>query len=499
MSWRDPRTANADQSIWRDIDEDTFRKHLVDLETRTNAVPLDMQTFSVEEWLHTSGANGTDNAYTLPLEIEQQLADDFAFLAALEEGAQSVAAACLEEHIQPPGLTVRFGALDMFLNDATKFGLQDISVLLASAAQGSRDTNDMSGMKDVLFRRILEWHRPRLLGRLRSVKWQKPKHLSKSHKHPLWTDFANLAHRVQHAYTKKEILSKRSVESLVKSLGSLYENFETVAAGSQDESTDMLQLVKSSFDFCLDEDIRDYARRLEENVGHRITKQVASAIKCLRQIEKIAAYWRVPIFLVETAIHYPALFRGGVRIEFLTPYASVPTAIAYETWAQTCHVHAEVQLAVYYDLIHPSERSATLLTESKGEEKAVFRRPRAIGTSKYLCYLCYQFLRAHRLFFPANTHGRLYDQWTIPDLLEFDTSVLQRYRDILRIMTSEVECTITACSNSSDTTIAGWRPEPMTSRQNLLDTETNLIRLGNTECLMETKSEQQESVAVEKT
>lgn len=465
MSWKDPRTAALDKSIWRDTTDTSFRKHLVDLEERTNAVPLDMQTFSMSSWDQNPDAT-KDHTNTLPLGVEQQLADDFAFLAALEEGAQSVAATCLEQQVEPPALTVRFAALDMFLNETIKSGLRIVSSILAQAADLRRD--DIPSMVNSLFAQVLRLHRSRLLARLRSEKWQKPKHLSKSHKNALWKDFANLTHRAQHTYTKKETPARRIVESLVERLGSVYHDFEAVPSGSEEELAYMQQLVRASFDFCTAEKIRAYARRLEDNVGQKITKQVASANKCFRQIEKVGAYWRISVSLVNVAQQYPALFRGGVEMEYLTPYASVPTTIGYETWAKTCHVHAEVQLAVHYDLLTTAENGTALLSYAKGEQRVLFHRPRAIGTSKYLCYLCYQFLRAHDRFFPANTHGRLYDQWTIPDLAEFDEETCLRYRNIVEVMDDEVQTAIDMASGDGLTSTL-WRPEPMTSRQNLLN------------------------------
>lgn len=476
MSWRDARTATPAKSIWHDIAEETFREHLVKLEQQTNAVPLDIQTFPIKLWSREFDfSEYRDNV--LPFEIEQQIADDFAFLAALEEGAQSVAAACLEQHVEPPGLTIRFAALDMFLNETTKSGLRDIASILAQAAD-TRQDRELETVQH-LFSRALQLHHPRLLARLRSGKWQKPKHLSKSHKQPLWKDFANLAHRTQHVYTKREAPIKRLAESLVQELGLVYQVFETVSPSSEAEMSSMGQLVRRSFEFCINESIRDYARRLQDNVGHKMTKQVASAIKCLRQVEKIAAYWRVSVFLVRTAKEHPTLFRKGVKMAYLTPYTSVPTTIAYETWAKTCHVHAEVQLAVHYDLLHKPEHSATLLVHDEGQDRTVFHRPRAIGTSKYLCYLCYQFLRAHKSFFPANTHGRLYDQWTIPDLTKFDEETCLRYRNIVKAMDDEVERAtgVTFNMNLDDLSSTQWRPEPMTSRQNLLDMNIEQLRL----------------------
>jgi hypothetical protein len=135
-----------------------------------------------------------------------------------------------------------------------------------------------------------------------------------------------------------------------------------------------------------------------------------------------------------------------MALAYLTPYKSVPTTIAYEEWATTCHVHAEVQLAVHYDLkiLHLKPKQASFLP------------PRCIGISKWLCYLCYQFIRAHKMFFPSRTHGRLYDQWTIPDLTEFDEDLLKRYRSILKIMDEGIV-------HLTDNEPELWRIEPMTS------------------------------------
>lgn len=442
MSRKDARTANPNSSVWLDLPEDTFRHHLVKLEERTNAVPIGPQASLPEGWLRTSPYN-SQTSHGLPLEIEQQLADDFASLAAVEEGAQSVAAVCIEEHVRPSRLTLRFAALDISLNDAVKTALQEAADILAQAASDSGENSiSLSKYVDVLFHHVIQLHLRRLLARLRSTKWEKPKYLSKSHKKPLWQDFANLIHRAQFVYTKREKASRLHVEELLGKLASIYERFETV----QEELPALIHLVKASFTFCSREEAKDYVLRLESRTGSKLTQQVASAIKCLRQIQKIAAYRRICISLVQTAREYALLFQNGMALAYLTPYKSVPTTIGYEEWATTCHVHAEVQLAVHYDL--------KILHLEPGQES--FLLPRCIGISKWLCYLCYQFLRAHKVFFPSRTHGRLYDQWTIPDLAEFDEDLLNRYRSILKIMDERIV-------HLTDNEPELWRIEPMTS------------------------------------
>ncbi|KAJ4341276.1 hypothetical protein N0V95_007282 [Ascochyta clinopodiicola] len=409
----------------------------------------------------------------MPLHVEQQLADDFAFLAAIEEGAQSVAAVCLEEHVQPAGLTIRFAALDLTLSDEVKTAIQQIADGLASHPI----IFDSLVQVEMVFELIVKLHFRRMLARLRSKKWEKPKYLSRQHKKPLWQDFANVIHRVQFLFSKKEIALRGSVEAKLTGLAASYQAFETSDSGSRNEFFLLRDLIKASYQVCKAEDVALFARRLEDSVNKTPTSKVASAIKCLRQIEKIAAHWRIATSLVGLSRMYPSLFHSRLQLAFLTPYKSIPTGIGHETWANSCHVHAEVQLAVYYDL---HLQSASFVSETTGSRHAPFQpryhRPRVIGTSKWLCYLCYLFLRSHRQFIPANTHGRLYDQWTVPDLAEYGDHLCAHYRNIVKSIDEEVvkETNKISAATKEDPSLVRWRAEPMTSRQNLLGVESSV-------------------------
>jgi hypothetical protein len=477
MTRLETRTAEPQSSIWRDIPEDRFRQHLVDLEKRTNAVPLDPQIFPLK--------NDKTSAYdyALPLKVEHQISADFAFLAAIEEGAQSVAAACLEQHRDPVRLTVRFASLDLALGNEMKRTLQEIADDLVSECNSSesRDGNSQEGLTEKIFEKIVCLHFRRLLARLRSNKWEKPKYLSRQHKKPLWQDFTNIIHRVQFLFTKRESTRRRLVETKLHALANTYEGFEASEAGTAGELSALQTLIKKSYEFCLAEDIAEFARRLEGSVSTTPTAKVGSAIKCLRQIEKIASYWRIAISLVATSRKYPELFRNKLQLAFLAPYKGIPTKIGYESWATTCHVHAEVQLAVYYDLRWQNARDVPE-TDSR---KPDFCRPRVIGTSKQLCYLCYLFLRSHGSFIPADTHGRLYDQWTIPDLIEYDDELRANYRRIVYEIDKEVirerDTLIATMPPGTESSLVRWRAEPMTSRQNLLGDSYKLSMETNEE------------------
>ena len=442
-----PRTAVLEQSVWRDLPEDTFRSHLVQLEERTNAVPADAQQFYMSS---LSFARDTD-AYTFSLHDELKLADAFAFIAAVQEGAQSVAAVCLEEDARDRTLTVRFAAVDA-INQSLQQALSTVCEILADSAEQATDSHKQF---DELFQFVTRLHIQRLLGRLRSSKWEKPKYLSRTHKKPLWQDFANLIHRVQFLYTKNERAVRDLVQSQLRTLAELYSVFETIPSNSEEEFSHLTHLIHTSYDCCTSEVLQGYAYRLAV-AGQ--TNQVRAAVKTLRQIEKIAAYYRVSNTLIRASRRYPHHFvRQHLRLVYLPPYAGIPTSIGYEDWAKTCHVHAEVQLVVHYDL---GSLLKTRITSAETAQAKVLP-PRVIGTSKHLCYLCYLFIRTHGDFFPTNTHGRLYDQWTIPDLAEFTDKQRERYRDIIIKMDDEV------VSRAASPPL--WRAEPMTSRENLLD------------------------------
>ncbi|KAL2785242.1 hypothetical protein BJX66DRAFT_347712 [Aspergillus keveii] len=451
---RPVQTSVLPDTIWSPIHEDGFREHLVTLEKQTNAVPMDV--------LSTEGADDAaehdHSSPFLPLKTEKQVADDLAYIAAVTEGAQSVAAVCLTQLNGPslspdqPTLVIHVAGMNVIDNNVK--GMLDGVVSQLQCGSAEPD-----GIESI-FREIIEQHTQKLLGRLRSRKWVKPKHLARTHKKPLWQDFENLSHRAQHIYPRKpERKIREATETSIREVRKVYEDFET----SADQTTTALQeLVKATFTWCKTSLIGAYAAKLD-NAG--LTRQIAAALKTLRQLEKIGAYWRIAQDLLAVADQHPHIFRR-IELKYLTPYASVPTSIAYELWAQTCHVHAEIQLVVEL------AKTASQRTESEAEAKArtlstVEMRPRTIGTSKYLCYLCYLFLRYHGAFAMLSTHGRLYDQWTVPDLAEYDIATRDKFAAVLGRVDEHVVGQI------EETKCVIWRAEPMTSRQNLLLKSTN--------------------------
>ncbi|KAL4955706.1 hypothetical protein BDW69DRAFT_110473 [Aspergillus filifer] len=446
---RQIQTASPCNTIWSRISQDDFRQHLVTLEKQTNAVPMNVQQSTKPEC--EEGQNEDKDVGFLSPRTEKQFADDFAYIAAVTEGAQSVAAVCLEQYADtsyhPYTLVIRVAGMDV-IDENVRNLLQIVVAQLQCPTQEPNNT-------ETIFRSIIAQHTQKLLGRLRSRKWNKPKHLSRTHKKPLWQDFENLNHRAQHVYARKpERRGRDAIGASIQQIRKVYEGFEASDTDARTEAQlEALQnLVKKTFTWCKSPLIGAYASKLEILGGDNPTRQVAAAIKTLRQLEKIGAYWRIAQDLVAVAANYKYIFRR-IHVEYLTPFASIPTSIAYESWAQTCHVHAEIQLVV--------ELTKSVPPQSQSG-KIEMQWPRTIGTSKYLCYLCYLFLHYHGDFQMLSTHGRLYDQWTVPDLAEYSTDTRDKFSGVLERMDEHV------VEQIKETEAVVWRAEPMTSRQNLL-------------------------------
>lgn len=150
--------------------------------------------------------------------------------------------------------------------------------------------------------------------------------------------------------------------------------------------------------------------------------------KHIRQVCKLGRYWGFCLDTPNDAGRYPKLFRT-VTIEYLLPYEPTKSTISYSQRSSVeCYVHAEIQLLLYND--NPLNKSVQYLG------------PRVFGVSKSACYLCNLFILGHGDFFISKTHGRLYDQWALPDLAEYTPQHRQKYRNILKVMAAEMQSAI---------------------------------------------------------
>ena len=101
-------TATARDSIWRDVDQGRFRKRVDDLH-RKNDVPDLPKTYDCHAWQRKNDP-GRTGARLLPLEIEERIANDTAFIAAARKDVKTVSAVAFEEVHAGSGLVVRLAA-----------------------------------------------------------------------------------------------------------------------------------------------------------------------------------------------------------------------------------------------------------------------------------------------------------------------------------------------------------------------------------------------------
>ena len=105
------QTAPIGRSIWHTVTQDTFVTNVHKLLVASGTIPDDPKTYPEESWRPPQVAGRRLN-YVLPFGAEHQLADDLAFLAAAQEGADAVSAATICKDVGGHGYTVRLAAND---------------------------------------------------------------------------------------------------------------------------------------------------------------------------------------------------------------------------------------------------------------------------------------------------------------------------------------------------------------------------------------------------
>lgn len=133
-------TAPKHESVWKGLNEVTFRNVISALAVASKDLPGDSRNYSVQDWERHHPVHG-DSQRSLSLEDEQRLADDFAFIAAFREGGISVSAVGLEERLHPPGLTVRLAANRLIPEQVPRQLNAILEMLRARAARGGHITS----------------------------------------------------------------------------------------------------------------------------------------------------------------------------------------------------------------------------------------------------------------------------------------------------------------------------------------------------------------------
>jgi OTT_1508-like deaminase len=272
-----------------------------------------------------------------------------------------------------------------------------------------------------IFEKVMILSRTRIHSRLQSVQWKKPAYF-RSDPEPLHQGLKKFSHWLKQQHPKSHSEGAILVQQL-DNLCSVCQRIDGIQGDTAEELQHLKDIVRKSYDVCTS----NGNCTIENTISaHGFDPKHVCDNKYIRQVDKIGRYWGSCRLMAEASRKYKEIFMN-MGLQVIPPYGELKSPISFKGGIVSCHVHAEIQLLVFYGL-NPNLSTSI---------------PRILGVSKSACYLCDLFIQKHGQFFITKTHGRLHDQWTVPDLAEFLPNQLSEYQRILSEMYKEFELEIT--------------------------------------------------------
>lgn len=97
---------------------------------KETSIPSLPQVYDEDDWRKRSNST---TEFPIPFLLEQQLADDFAFIGAFKEGVEAVTAAAVEIKSEPEGLFILLAANEG-INEIVASAIKDVHNLLSRCA-----------------------------------------------------------------------------------------------------------------------------------------------------------------------------------------------------------------------------------------------------------------------------------------------------------------------------------------------------------------------------
>ena len=282
----------------------------------------------------------------------------------------------------------------------------------------------------------------RIHGRLQSAFWQPPEH-RKEARSPLYSGLREVSLRIEKLPSRKGKKSRTLLQKL-KDLCELFQHLDAQSGASSNLPAILKNIVKQCYAVSTSDGTCTFNETL---INYGYEPKAVLKNKHIEQVYKLGRYWGLCVYLAEASRKYWNVFQS-MDLATVRPYRSIISPISSKRRPVECHVHAEIQLLIYYD----SNPDNSIL------------KPRVLGVSKAACYLCNLFNKEHAEFFLSQTHGQLYDQWNVPDLANFDNAQRLKYRRILKSMDTELQITI---KRERARPRSQKRREPLGSRINL--------------------------------
>ena len=293
-----------------------------------------------------------------------------------------------------------------------------------------------------LFDHVMVLSQKRIHGRLQSAHWNPPGYRSNAAPEPLYQEIRKVSQQL----TSWLPFAQRYSSSLVQRLDNLCESFRCIDKAKVNTNRHLLLMKKvviESYDLCT----LDGKFALEGAIrAYGLEPRLVCNNKCIQQVDKIGRYWGLCVYMAKSSVRFSALFKA-LDLKILPAYQGItPSLSTIQGKRVSYFVHAEIQLVTFYGLCSNAPRT----------------RPRVLGVSKSACYLCSLFLLSQGQYFITKTHGRLYNQWNVPDLAAFGANQVDEYRRLLATMHKKIREDITAARKRR-----AHRDYPLTSTVNL--------------------------------
>ncbi|CAG8971025.1 hypothetical protein HYALB_00005262 [Hymenoscyphus albidus] len=373
------RLIPSSNGIWTEESSEAFYKSFKPLRRRVGENNHHILTLPVDYRRDRRTTNTFK--YTLSYEDELQLADHFAFLAAItENNSKGVSAAVHEEQREPPGIIIRLSA-NATPGPTVVEGLSDILSIVQALWKPAGATVNTENKR--LHLRIYE----QILNHKLLISTRRNKKgLAKLQK-----ELISLASSLSALDDTPE---KGQFNRLKGILREMYQVSNHGASNSLEKRLDTLGI---SGEICQGAEVR--------------------------QIDKLSKYWLICLDLIRVSRQPTTrlLFKNSKLEKVEAPNSRRPAGSAVD-----CQVHCEVQLVLFYEF------------------HEVDLTPRAIGCSKSACFLCDLFLGLHGKFGVSHSHMRFYQKWMIPEPEECDSrwgnpKQGKFFRGIVKSMTDELK------------------------------------------------------------
>ncbi|KAF2452998.1 hypothetical protein BDY21DRAFT_375180 [Lineolata rhizophorae] len=293
-----PNTASPNRSIWKTVGQNQFENN-VDRLSKTNFIP-EPHVLPKKDWPKQSGD------YALPFDVEKQLADDFAFIAAYDYGVQYVTVATVQASKDSPNSTTVRLAANEGVNERAKDAIS--KVLAAMQRCASKELKRQTCAEEILDV-VVKLNQNRILGRLDS-RYFKPNYMCK--KPNLAQLPIRLKQQIEDFVPRRRSRMREGVQELSEEVNQFHQYFNQLEYSTvKSERVGVLMLlVKQAFKITRD--------------GFSFPSRLSQAVLNIRQrdiseITKIANYWRISQELSNISRSYRRFFQD-VGLEALPRY-----------------------------------------------------------------------------------------------------------------------------------------------------------------------------------